>query len=195
MYPITTEQAWANIDRDLRGYFDFSEDDLAANQRGEATPFQIERLTSRLGRLRFNRNRTFVLVALTSIMMLALEPRAWPLLIVLLLPIGLAVAKNGKIQALTQDATQLSVLQVSGSAKRLRILFADRRSYPYDYDAVNIENVTFRITPEQSATLTEGYVYTVYYLPVSKFILSIECDRSNDLSREYVLQEADTSPA
>lgn len=53
MNPTSPDQAWANLDRDLRGFFDFSEDDLAANQQGQLTPRQIKRIEALIRSLNF----------------------------------------------------------------------------------------------------------------------------------------------
>lgn len=191
MYPITTEQAWANIDRDLRGYFDFSEDDLAANQRGAISERQKELLHNIV-----SADQGVGIAVLSISFVIGL------LIIVVVPPIGIlmviatlffAYYQMQKRQSFITAISSGAIQGVQGKAKRAP-LWVGRGSRRNKNDAVVkvwIGETAFMVTNDQYFAIVDGFMYTAYYLPPLKTILSIECDRSNDLSREYVLQEAD----
>lgn len=149
--------------------FNFSEEDLIYNRRGEISPRQAaEEKTDAQGCRRAS--GMFVLVV-AAVIVLGIVT-GWEILQGLSVPLGIfgAVALGAFALTYSKDAPRVAAAR--GAAK----LTMDReRNQGVAYHALIVNGTYFRIPAAAYEHLIEGASYAVYYFPAqSKRILSIE---------------------
>lgn len=195
MAGISPEEAWRRTNEELRGYFNFTEDDLEANRNGEITSSQTQELRAHLRDKRFEALLNFATCIGAILVMLIFRDSEKDGLFVsdglfLLVSIIFGILGFSNVDQRQQymaDFAHPHAKSITGHAERKRPIFTNRRRGTPEL--LIIQDIKFRTSPEQYATIIEGFRYIVYYLPASKFLLSIECDRDNDFSQAYNLRD------
>jgi hypothetical protein len=168
--------------------FDFTEEDLAANQRGEVTPRQIEILTKKRNQNRWLTLFSGVVLAfmvMGGLVALFVFPPFGIIFLAILAYIGRTVFKQ--LNAFEQDLKTPQVEVVEGIVN-LDIRRSTRTTTTGNTSStktsisysVQIGDQTFTVNEKVFLTFKNGDPYAIYFTPFAKTILSVDWLRDDD---------------
>lgn len=160
--------------------FKFTQEDLNANRDGYMSERQKLhwRQRRRLTTLAFRLGQILVVILLAGLVQLTVQKNGITWLAFIVGLMGLAVLwTTGDLlnpaMDYHDDLRKGHVYTICGIVERLTLKKA-YRSRPSEVYKIRLENVEFRVNPDQWAVFTSRREYCVYYMPESKIVLSVE---------------------
>lgn len=166
----------------LMDVFSFDEDDLDANQAGQFSRRQLDRLNSRRNSARYGgallgllglMTIAIVLPAIAAADGLSAGILGTPLLIGIILA-GIWFGLAARARKLTADLHENRAAEIEG---RVELVVGGGRYASY---SLRVDKLRFPLKQKAFLAFKNGDPYRIYYAPHSKKILSVEWLREND---------------